>query len=480
MVSGGPGAEEPAAAVPAEAQRQQRQVVAVSRLWAENCQTCHGDRGQGGGAGTQSLLTTELFRQEHDRRFFDAIKHGVPEMAMPSYGDTLSEEEIWGLVVHIRELQARALRRELGAPAAENGVVRTKLHAYRIETAVDEHPDMRTPWGVAWLPDGRMLITTRPGPVFVARNGQLLPAIQGIPESREIGQGGMMEVAVHPDYARNGWIYLGYTEPAKDNPRAGMTKIVRGKLRFEGDQAHWVDQQTIFEAPAASYTGAGVHFGCRIVFDGKGHVFFSIGDRGQMEGAQDLSRANGNIYRLREDGSVPADNPFVGREEALKGIWSFGHRNPQGLAFDLDGRLWDTEHGPRGGDELNLIERGANYGWPTVSFGINYNDAPFRTPWPAPGQKITQPIYRWIPSIGACGLAVADGKAFPQWKGDLLAGGLSGANIDRIRTKDGDFVEREEIFFGHGRVRDVRIGPDGYVYVALNQPDKIVRLVPAP
>ena len=185
---------------------------------------------------------------------------------------------------------------------------------------------------------------------------------------------------------------------------------------------------------------------------------------------------------MNEDGSVPKDNPFVGVPGAFEGIWTLGHRNPQGLSFGLDGRLWDTEHAPRGGDEVNEIVRGANYGWPTVGFGINYNDTPFHTPFPelsAPGKEIKLPIFRWLPSTGACGLDVARGKAFPQWQGDLLAGGLAGQNVDRIRVKDGKMVERETLVKGQGRVRDVAVTPNGEVYVVLNGPDAIVKLVPA-
>jgi aldose sugar dehydrogenase len=459
--------------------QRQRQVTSVTQLYRENCANCHGSAGQGGGAGTSTLLTADLYRQEHDRPFFDAIKKGVPDMAMPSFGEVLSDAEIWGLVVHVRELQARALSDTLRAPRPQNGVVKTQRHTYRIETVVDRGLGLQIPWAVDWLPDGRMIVTNRPGQVFVVLDGKPGQPVQGIPEVAHVGQGGMMEVAVHPDYTRNGWIYLAYNEPQSEGSRSGMTKVVRGKIRFEGETHRWVDQQTIFEADRATYSPAGVHFGSRIVFDGQGHLFFSIGDRGAMQHSQDLSRPNGKVFRVREDGSIPSDNPFVGRADALGQIWSYGHRNPQGLVFGLDGNLWSTEHAPRGGDELNVVERAANYGWPVVSFGINYNDTPFRTPWPPEASDITMPVYRWIPSTGVCGLAVATGPAFPNWKGDLLAGGLAGQNIDRIRIENGKIVEFEEIFFGQGRVRDVKTAPDGTIYVVLNDPDKVVRLVPA-
>jgi aldose sugar dehydrogenase len=458
--------------------------VNVTRLYDDTCGKCHGINGEGGGGGTKSVLTRDKYDQKWDKPFFDAIKKGVPEMGMDPYGETLSDAEIWALVVHMRELQSKYLRNTEGGPKATEGVYTSKHYKYKIETVIEDRQGLAVPWAIDWLPDGKMLITNRPGFMYVAEKGKLGARIEGLPESRELGQGGLMDVAVHPDYKKNGWVYLSFTDPKKDNSRAGMTKIVRGKLKFSGEKVEWTNQQTIFEAEQEFYTGAGVHFGSKIVFDGKGHVFFNVGERGANMLAQELSNPFGKIYRLNDDGTVPSDNPFlkeaVGGKKHVAAIWTFGHRNPQGLAIGLDGNLWDTEHGPRGGDEFNKIVKGGNYGWPLAVWSINYNDSPFRTPWATDGKTIVQPVFRWLPSIGASGLDVAKGPAFPNWKGDLFAGGLSGANLDRFRTKNGELVEHEEIIWGMGRVRDVACGPDGYIYVALNQPDKIIRVVPAP
>jgi len=466
--------ESPASSNPGSPSRQGRSVTST---YLETCAKCHGDRGQGGGGGTRSLLTEQKYDQGFDKHFFDAIKNGVPNAGMEAYGTTMTDEEIWGQVVHIRELQAQALRAKNGSPRAVAGVYNSKRAKFRLETVLDTDAGLETPWAIDWLPDGKMLVTNRPGFMVLAQGSNVIARVEGLPESREMGQGGLMEVAVHPDHAKNKWIYLAYTEPGKQN--GGLTRIVRGKLQIEGESARWVQQQTIWEAPQQFYTRAGVHFGSRIVFDNKGHVFFIVGERGGNMLAQQLDNPFGKVYRLNEDGSEPRDNPFVGKTGSIKGIWSLGHRNPQGLVFDLNGALWVTEHGPRGGDEVNKIEKGANYGWPVVAHSINYNDSPFRTPWPRQGEKFTVPVFRWLPSIGACGLDVARGPAFPEWKGDLLAGGLSGANLDRLRIQNGVLVEREELLHGLGRVREVAVGPDGTVYVALNQPDKVIRLVPS-
>lgn len=449
------------------------QQVSMTRLYNENCSKCHGERGEGGGGGTQTLLTREKFDQKHDRPYFDAIKKGVPDAGMEAYGETMTDEQIWGLVVHIRELQGRALRAEFGSPKATNGVYTAKTEKFKVETVVNEDAGLSIPWSLDWLPDGRMLVTNRPGTMVVIKDGKVVSEVSGIPTSLHQGQGGLMDVRVHPNYATNKWIYVAYNEPAKSG-NGGLTKIVRGKIEFTGGEAKWTDNQVIYEAAQEHYSRAGVHFGGKIAFDGKGHVFFSVGERGTNMGAQSTSTPFGKVMRVNEDGTIPADNPIPGSP-----MWSYGHRNQQGLAFDAQGNLWDTEHGPRGGDEFNLIKKGVNYGWPVVAFSINYNDSAFRTPWPNAEQKIDLPQFRWLPSIGASGLVLVNGPAFKSWNGDLLAGGLVGENLDRIKVKDGKLVEREEILHGMGRIRDIRVAKDGTVYLVLNNPDIIVRLVPA-
>jgi aldose sugar dehydrogenase len=458
----------------------------VERLWETNCASCHGDRGQGGGAGTRTLLLDELFDQSRDRPFFDAIHNGVPDGGMEAFGETLSDSEIWGLVVHIRELQARERRDRLGSPKAKAGIYTSKHHEYRIETVIDRGQGLRVPWSVDFLPDGRMLVADRPGDLRIFESGRLGRVIEGTPEVRNRGQGGLMGVAPHPRFAENGWIYLSFSEGLIRNDRShGFTKIVRGRIK----DGAWTDQETIYEVKPEFYQPSDLHFGCRLVFQPAGdqayYLFFPTGERGYAQFAPDLGRPNGKVHRLFDDGRVPEDNPFAAEAKdgmALGSIWSYGHRNPQGLVFDLEGRLWDTEHGPRGGDELNLVLKGRDYGWPRVSFGINYNNSPLTTPWPGETSDIVMPVDRWLPSIGACGLDVVRGDAFPGWKGDLVAGGLSGQNVDRFKLSSGEsprVLEREELVHGLGRVRDVVCGPDGSIYVVLNDPDKVVRLVPA-
>lgn len=451
--------------------------VNISRLYTDTCAKCHGENAEGGGGGTKSLLTVDKFDQKWDKPFFDATRNGVPDAGMEGYGVTMSDEDIWALIVHIRELQNKALRPET-APKAVAGVYSTQHYKYKVETVLPESRDRKTPWSLDWLPDGRMLVNFRPGIMSVVQNGAVVGNVEGLPESTEIGQGGLLEVAVHPDYAKNGWIYLSISDPKNGDRRQAFTKLVRGKLKFEDSKILWTNTETIFKMTEDNYNGSGVHFGGKIVFDGKGHIFFSTGERGNGALAQELGKPNGKIWRLNEDGTIPSDNPFVNTKGALPGIWTYGQRNPQGLTIDNNGEVWDTEHAPRGGDELNRITKGTNYGWPIISYGINYNDSSNVVPWPTPEQKMKMSVYRWLPSTGASGLKVAKGKSFPLWNGDLIAGGLAGRNIDRIRVKGDKIVEQETLSWGLGRVRDLAFGPDGYLYVALNEPDRIVRFVP--
>lgn len=471
----------------------------MAQLWSQQCASCH-DASGGGVAPVKTLLTTDLSHQETDRRFFDAIKSGTKELKDHAFGEgsptNLDNTKVWGLVNHLRELQARALRKQNKAMKPDaNGMCKTSLLTYQAETVVKD--GLRTPWSVEFVSTGAlkgmMLITERSGTIKMRRldsDASPLIDIEGLPTVRDNGQGGLMDIALHPNFTANGWIYLSFADEelkeanGKTN-NLGMTKIVRGKILFENNAARWTEQQTIFEAKREHYLPGGVHFGSKFAFDPKDPtiLFFAIGERGHQDMAQDVTRPNGKVFRVKDDGSIPKDNPFVGVKDAYEAIWSYGHRNPQGLTFDLDGNLWDTEHAPRGGDELNLVKKGLNYGWPLVSFGINYSGQAFRTPWVEttpkldPATKIEMPRLRWMPSIAACGLCVVDAAKFPAWKGDLLAGGLAGQCVDRVRIKDGN-VEQERVFEGMGRVRDVVNGPDGAIYIVLNGPDRVVRLVP--
>lgn len=488
-------------------------------LWDARCASCHGDNGAGKDNKAKSLLGDAKMGQSLDRPFFDLIAEGKGPHA-GAVSANLSDKERWAIIVHLRELQFNDWRKRQEAGPLEvrsndpKRVYKSKLASYRIETVYDK--DLDTPWSIEWLPvvppaggggalptPGRVLVTERGGELNVYEGSKHLGVVKGLPKLVERGQGGLMDVAAHPEYVKNGWVYICFSEPSEDG-RRDMTKVVRGKLTASqtrdgvASEFEFTDQLVIFQPRADNYNGPGVHYGARIVFEkpgtavtdakGRYYVHFAIGERGGMEQAQQLNRPNGKQHRVWDDGSIPTDNPYASSTDkgVYASIWSKGHRNQQGVCFDDEGNLWVTEHAPRGGDELNLIAKGANYGWPQVSFGINYSDSPFVTPWKekaTDGTPITMPEYRWIKSIAASGLdcaRAADVKTtFPEWSGDLFAGGLAGENVDRLRVKGGKLIEREEILHGMGRVRDVAFGPDGLLYLVMNGPDKVVRLVPA-
>lgn len=460
-----------AVAVPAAVAQSAPQRRDSARIYQQECAQCHGRNLQGGLA--PSMLDEQWTHGSTDEDLARIVRDGVAD-AMPAFKGELSEGEIRGLVVFIRERRAGFSSSEnrptRGLPAEP---VRTEEHSYRVEIVADR---LSTPWGMDFLPDGRLLFTEKSGALRVVENGRLrVDPIRGTPAVRDSGQGGLLDVAVHPGHAENGWVYLAYSDPAsRDGQPVSLTTIVRGRIR----DGAWVEQQTIWKAPLEFYRpGGGVHFGCRIVFDRAGYLYFSHGERGRQDEAQDVKLPNGKIHRLHDDGRIPADNPFAAQRGAFASIWSYGNRNAQGLDFDSrTGLLWETEHGPRGGDELNIIRRGANYGWPVITFGLNYNGTPITPDTARAGME--QPVIHWTPSIAVCGIDFYDGAAFPNWKNNLLVTALAQQELRRV-VIEGERVTKQELLVKDlGRVRDVQTGPDGAIYLALNQPDRIVRLVP--
>jgi glucose/arabinose dehydrogenase len=364
---------------------------------------------------------------------------------------------------------------------AQSEVQRSAHHAYRVVKVAD---GLINPWSIAFLPGGDMLVTERPGRLRIVRNGTLLPApVPGLPPIRTGGQGGLLDVVPHPNFATNRLLYISYAKPSADTLQ-GTTAVIRA--RFENDRL--TNVQEIFEA--AAWTRGRGHHGSRLAFDRDGFLFITVGDRqvppaGDLKAhpAQDLSNHHGKILRLHDDGKVPVDNPFVGRAGAKPEIWSYGHRNMQGLLVHPEtNEVWATEHGPQGGDELNLIKRGANYGWPVVGFGVNYRTgAAIHVGTHAEG--VEQPVNVWVPSIALSGLLYYTGDKFPGWRGSLFAGGMAGERLARVRLDGVRVMEVENLVQRQGRIRDVRQGPDGFIYLAIEsregQPTAVVRLEPA-
>lgn len=360
------------------------------------------------------------------------------------------------------------------AQDAEEGGLPSRIETLDYTLQVDVVTDaLENPWAIDFLDAQTALVTEQPGDVHLIENGRLRTApVAGIPEALHAGQGGMLDVAVDPDYAANGWIYLAYSHAiGTGDDQLAMTRVVRGRL----SDNTWTDEEVLFEAPPDTYLPTRHHYGTRIVFDPAGHLYFAIGDRGRKELAQDLSRPNGKIHRIGRDGSIPDDNPFVGREDALPSIYSYGHRNPQGLAVHpATGAVWAVEHGPRGGDELNRIKAGANYGWPVITYGINYDGTIITRERTRAGME--QPVTYWRPSIAVSGLDFYAGAAFPYWQHHLLVGALREQEV-RLLNLAGERVQHQEVLLKNvGRVREAVSGPDGAIYVVLNAPGAILRL----
>jgi len=346
---------------------------------------------------------------------------------------------------------------------ADNSSANTSV---KITTLYD---GLSNPWGMAWLPDGRLLITERRGEILVFKDDKYTgQKLSGVPAVYEVGQGGLLDIQLHPKYNENGWIYLVYSKPVTGG---GATTVMRAKLN--GNQL--VDKQEIFQAVPAN--SAGIHFGSRLAFDKDGYLFIVAGERGTNAKVQELSNDLGKIHRVFDDGRVPQDNPFVNTPNARPTIWTYGHRNPQGMVYDKENnRLWAVEHGPKGGDELNLIERGKNYGWPLVTYGTDYDGSIISDKTEMEG--VQKPVKYWVPSPAPCGMTLVTSDKYPGWKGNLLIANLSFKYLGRIKLNGTTFVSEEKLMENMARVRDVAQSPDGYLYVITEGPGKLIKLVP--
>jgi len=398
-----------------------------------------------------------------------SIKTGYPDFGMLAYKNALSEQESRDLAKYIHT------KLELGKD--ENGIkdqntkrIQTEKLNLRIDTVIT---GLKVPWGMAFLPDGDMLVNEREGKMIRFRKGQKIAEIKGLPEIHAVGQGGLLDIRLHPNYITNGWIYFAYTTTSTSITNGWNTALMRAKLKDNT----LVEKQLLFKALPDSKTGH--HVGCKITFDEKGHVFFGVGERGKQQNSQDLSNDCGKIHRLNEDGTIPTDNPFFGRKDASQSIWSYGHRNPQGLVYNTStGTLWESEHGPKGGDELNLIQPGKNYGWPVITFGIDYDGTIISKDTAKVG--MSQPVTYWVPSIAPCGTTFVEGSKYKGWEGNVLLGSLRFRYLVRCEMNGNTVTHKEVLLPNIGRLRNVEMGPDGYIYVAVESPGMIFRLVPVP
>jgi aldose sugar dehydrogenase len=426
------------------------------------CAGCHGDQ-------LEKFAAKKWMEEKGNESVVRSIRDGIETIGMPSFRKTFTDAEIKDLADYVKK-GLPGDKSMLKPAVTPGGVVESEVQKFVVDTVVS---GLDVPWGLAFLPGGDLLIAERAGKLYRYSGGKLSTPIDGLPPLMAIGQGGLMDICLHPDYEKNGWIYFSYSALYSDSPKKiGNTAIMRARLVDN----QLVDQEVIFKG--SPVTDRGHHFGCKLAFDGKGHLFFGIGDRGQhFDFPQKLDNHNGKIHRINDDGTIPADNPFVHVSGAMPSIYSYGHRNPQGNCIHpVTGEVWETEHGPRGGDEINLVKPGLNYGWPVISYGINYDGTILTDQTEKAG--LEQPVHYWTPSIAPCGMTFVTGDRYPGWKNNLLVGSLRFQYLERVVLHESSVIHHEKLLEGIGRVRNVVVSPDGIVYVAIETPGKILRLVP--
>ena len=473
-------------------------------VFDENCSVCHGENLEGTTLGTP-LIGAELIHGDTVADLIRSISGGYAEAGMPAWSQTMEGAKIQGLAIYIAERRVgrKFTDFKVDMPLVlPTDVIVSELHSFRIETVATGLDPL--PYSIAPLEDGRILLTEKKlGLSIISPTGEQSELIQGTPKAYddgfaipvvelEVGLGWMMDVAVHPDYEDNGWVYLHFGDRCSLCNRASresgdavsMNAVVRGRI----EDGAWVDEETIWRADIETYTEMpDMAAGGRITFDREGYLFISVGMKGTSNymGIQDLSLPYGKIHRMHDDGRIPFDNPFIDVPGAQKTMWSYGHRSPQGLEFNLHtGQLWGTEMGPRGGDELNLLLPGRNFGWPLYSKGLNYDGTrveygkdlgiEFEL------EDIEQPVLDWTPSPAISSFIFYEGEAFPEWQHNVIVGTLKATELYRV-VLDGDKVVHTEILLKDlARIRDVETGPDGAIYLLLEHASggQIVRLVP--
>jgi len=473
------------------------------RMFQTQCAVCHGEDMEGATQGTP-LIGVDLMHGDSVDQIGASIANGFPERGMPAWSKTMSPTEIRNVALYVSETRSGFSYADFKYSSAlviPDGEIRTEKHTLFLEPVVDGLDPL--PFSIAPLPDGRILLTEKKrGLSIISRDGEQSQLIEGTPRTfddtfilaveQEWGYGWMLDVAIHPQFEENGWVYIHYGDRCSDcneisrrtSRPVSMNKLVRGRI----EAGKWVDEEVIWQSDVRFYGSIpDIGAGGRIAFDGEGHVYLSVGlGVDNHTGIQDLRTPWGKIHRVQEDGRMPTDNPFIGVEGAQPSIWTYGHRSPQGLEYRQEtGELWGTEMGPRGGDEVNRLLPGKNYGWPLYSKGLNYDGSAV-----AYGKTlgiefelddIQQPVVDLSPSPAVSSFIFYRGGLFPNWNGDLIVGSLKGRSLYRM-TLDGDEVTHTETLISKlARFRDIEVGPSGEIYLLLenNAGGQIVRVVPA-
>ena len=473
------------------------------RQFNDKCAACHGEDLRGTTLG-RPLVGVELKHGASVRDIATGIASGYPDTGMPAWSASLNESQIWNLALYVAEQRqgTTILDKRAGIPIVIPTVaVTTERQAFRVETVAEGLDPM--PFSIALLPDGRILLSERMrGLSIIGRDGRQSAPIRGTPPTyadsttflgQVQGLGWMLDVALHPDYRKNGWIYLHHTDRCSDcndlsrrsHRPVSMNRIIRGRIR----DGAWVDEQILWQADMASYTDTSdLAAGGRLAFDDTFHVYFSVGMKAALEylGIQDLTLPYGKIHRINDDGTIPADNPFVNTKGALKSIWTYGHRSVQGLEFNTRTReVWSTEMGPRGGDELNRLLPGRNYGWPLFTNGVNYDGRPVDVAKALnirlDAKDVEFPVVDMTPSQAISSFVFYRGKAFPKWRDNIIVGTLRATDLLRMEVVDNKVTHTETLLKDLARFRDIEVGARGEIYLLLENAagSRIVRLVPS-
>ncbi len=441
-------------------------------VYTTYCAGCHGANLEG---NTASALIKEDWLYGRTRgSLIKNIAYGIEGTEMVAWNLVLNDQQIRSVADYIVEAQGKPMNELRAFPK------QVETEEYTLDVEVLSEGDIDIPWGIEFVDSSLALITGQTGTLHWMKDFEVDPnPIEGLPRVYDTGRalGGMMDIALDPEYQQNGWIYLAYVHTDEDlqaRSSRAMTRIIRGEI----EDHQWIQHEILFQVNDSLLLDKGTRWGCRLLFDSEGHLFFSIGDVDRDEYAQDLGRPNAKIFRIHPDGSIPEDNPFLDEKGALSAIYTIGNRNVQGIDIHPEtDEIWFTEHGPMGGDELNILKKGANYGWPVITYGIDYSGEIVSELTEKEGME--QPIIHWTPSIAVCPATFCTSPLFPRWKHQLFVGALAYEEVRRLELKGQEVVEQELVLKNYGRVRDIKFGPDGAMYVLTNKPDAILRLTPS-
>ncbi len=436
----------------------------LAKTYAAYCGGCHGEK-------MEAYIDRKWLHGNTRNDLFKAIKDGYPDEGMPAFKDAFSDEQIYQLTDYMLDGIKKLKEYDFQGTARRENLFKSASGILKLDTITS---GLSSVWAMAFLPKGELLITEKnQGKVFRIDKNKKRHEIEGTPAVAGKGQGGMLDVIPDPGFAKNKTIYLSYSKQGTENGQEVYTTAVL-KAKLNGNQL--ADAKDIFIAKPYSRTTH--HYGGKMVFGKDGYLYVSVGERGnEKQNPQNLANDLGKIHRIKSDGTIPTNNPFVNVDTASHSIYSYGHRNPQGLTLNpANGEIWEHEHGPRGGDEINLVKKGKNYGWPVITYGINYNGKIISTETQKAGME--QPVKYWIPSIGPCGMVFLTGNQYPQLKGVLLSGSLRFKYLNASFIKGDKVVNEEMLLKNIGRVRDVRVSPDGFIYVATEQSGMVLKILP--